>query len=402
MRAPSGEGPSAVRHRALALALAAIACGALAGCTVDRPSDLTSRLWTCDEDGDCIDGWGCADRSVLGEDFCRPACDRGDPSSCDGICTRSGECLATCTLLGDGTSACPPGHECVRTDLLGDEGVCFPTATCSRSDECEGGARCFNDVFALPAIVPGTTYASDHLYCVAVPDEADRCATGYVLVPSLDAAEESLCLPRCDTEGSRCPPDLTCLRDLGFLFAQPGTSPCYPGYWALPCDDDAQCMVGRCLEVAPGGVRACTYECGDADRVFGRAAGGGCRAIEDATRGLRLDALTVRCESVAGADVCVPLGTTGAPCNDDMICAPGLDCRAFRSGESVLRFCSRDCGDDQDCNYAGAPITAYCARPIGGGAGSCVPRSYAGGSCARPENCRPGLACREGRCVAAP
>ncbi|MDQ3031214.1 MAG: hypothetical protein M3Y87_02270 [Myxococcota bacterium] len=386
------------------LALAACVLGAsvlgasvLGACAVERPGDLESRLWICDVSSDCLDGWACADGSVLAGDFCRPACG-AEGASCDGICTRTGECLATCTLLGDETTACPAGHSCLRTDLLGDEGVCFPAASCSRSDECGAGTRCFNDVFQLPSILPGVEYASDQLYCVAVPDDMDRCASGYVLVPSFGVEREALCLPRCDTEGSRCPPDLTCLRELGYLFAQPGVSPCYPGYWGLPCDDDAQCMVGRCLEIGEG-RRACTYSCADADRTFG-APGGGCDTLEGTTRGLRLDALDVRCERVAGQDVCVPLGTAGAPCNDDTLCAPGLECRVFSSGESRLRFCSRDCESDQECNTEGVAITAYCQRDATGG--SCVPRSFEGGGCARLEQCRPGLVCEGGMCVAGP
>lgn len=374
--------------RALALAFV-LGLATIAGCTVERPRDLLERLWTCESDADCLDGWGCADRSVLGEDFCRPACDPADPRSCDGYCTATGECLARCELLGDGASACPDGHACVRTNLLSSRGVCFPTETCSRSDECPQGSRCFNDVFGLPAILPGIEYASDQLYCVAVPDETDRCPSGYLVASGQGGLT---CLPRCDSEGSRCPPALTCLREVGYLFAQPGASACYPGYWTLPCTDDAQCVVGRCLPIGEG-RRACTYGCGEADRVFG-SPGGGCAALEEAGRGLRLDALEVRCEEAEGADVCVPLGGHGAPCNDEMRCAAGLDCRAFLSGTSLVRFCSRDCVEDRECG-----LTAYCAR-LAGESGSCAPRSFEGGPCARAEQCRVGLICREETCAA--
>ncbi len=320
------------------------------GCSVSRPADLTDRLWTCQESSDCMGGWACADRSVLGDDFCRPACDRASPASCDGVCTKTGECLATCMLLGDQTTSCPVDHACVRTDLLGEEGICFPTASCSRSDECADGSRCFNDVFRLPSLVPGLEYASDHLYCVAVPDAMNRCPTGYAFVPSSDP-NEPFCLPRCDTDSARCPPNLTCIRDFGFVFGQPGVDICHPGYWALPCDDDAQCMVGRCLEVGEG-RRACTYACDEADSMFG-APGLGCDILEAASRSLWLDALDVRCENVAHRNVCVPFGTNGAPCNDDTLCAPELECREFTSGSNRVRFCSRDCAHDSDCGGPG-------------------------------------------------
>jgi hypothetical protein len=381
-----------IRRVAIALLIASAF-----GCSVSRPGDLAERLWTCQDGSDCMSGWACADRNVLGEDFCRPACDREAPTSCDGVCTKTGECLAECTLLGDQTTPCPVDHTCVRTDLLGDEGICFPTDSCSRSDECPDGSRCFNDVFQLPAIVPGIEYASDHLYCVAIPDETNRCPTGYVFVPSTDL-DEPFCLPRCDTDTARCPPNLTCLRDYGFILGQPGVDLCYPGYWALPCDDDAQCMVGRCLEVGEG-RRACTYLCEDADRAFGTP-GLGCDLLEASSRSLWLDALDVRCENVANQNVCVPFGVNGAPCNDDTICAPGLECREFTSGPNRVRFCSRDCTNDRDCDQEGSPRTAYCQR--GNNISSCVPRTFEGGFCTRHEQCRSGLICRNSTCESGP
>lgn len=373
-------------------AVLALVCG----CSVQRPSDLEARLWSCESTAECLDGWACADGSVLSDDFCRPACDRADPSSCDGICTRTGECLATCALLGDVASDCPDGHTCVRTDLLGDEGICAPAPACSRSSDCAAGTLCLNDALDLPAAIPGVEYASDNLYCVAVPDEeAERCPAGYLRVPGAEG-EGASCLPRCDSDGARCPPGLVCLRELGYLFAQPGTSPCYPGTWGLPCDDDAQCLLGSCLDVGEG-RRACTFACGDADRVFG-SPGAGCSVLEDVGRALRLDALSTECEQLGAARVCVPRGTAGAPCNDDTLCAAGLECRAFgiRGGDR-MRFCSRDCASAEDCEIPGAPITAYCQRTASGG--SCVPRSFEGGACALPEHCRPGLTCRDGQCV---
>jgi hypothetical protein len=376
---------------AIAIAMAI----ALAGCTVARPGDLTTRLWACDEVADCLDGWGCADRSVLGDDFCRPACDVSDPSSCDGACTRTGECLARCTIEGDTTTECPDGHTCVRSDLLGDDGVCFPADGCSRSSECGEGMGCLNDVFDLPSTVPGLPYSADHLYCVAVPDASERCATGYLPVPS-DGSGSAYCLPRCDSAGSRCPPVLTCLRGMGYLFAHPGASPCYPGYWGLPCDDDAQCIVGRCLDIG-GGARACTHSCEEAAALF-PGTGGGCTAVQTLARGLRLDAVIVGCQQIAESRICVPLGTPGAPCNEDTLCAAGLECRTFGEGTTEQSFCTRACTVDADCDYPTAPVTAYCARDPRGG-NLCLPRSYEGGACARAEHCRPGLTCVSARCV---
>lgn len=379
--------------RAIGIAIAI----AIVGCTVSRPRDLDTRLWTCESSAECLEGWSCADGNVLSEDYCRPRCDRRDPETCPGgICTRAGACLERCMLLGDSASPCPDAQTCVRTDLLGQEGVCVPAIGCSRSDECPAGTQCFNDALSLPAAIDGVEYASDHLYCVAIPDASNRCPANYLTIETSSEGGERFCLPRCDSTGARCPPDLTCLRELGYLFGHPGSSLCYPGYLGVPCDDDAQCMVGRCLEVAPG-RRACTYECEEADRLFGRA-GRGCAALEESSRTLRFDALVVACEMTdGGARVCVPRGTAGAPCNLDTLCALGLECRLFEaSGGEVVRLCSRDCTSARDCETPGLPATAFCQRRAGGG--SCVPRSFEGGSCALPEHCRPGLMCLGGTC----
>ncbi len=388
-----------VRERAAAIRVAFAALVAWAsGCTAQAPGDLRERLWTCATAADCVEGWGCADGSAVADDFCRPVCDPDAPASCDGVCTPSGECLAGCRMLGDETSRCPEGHTCIRTDLLGDEGVCFPVEGCSRSDECGPDTRCLNDVLGLPAVVPGVPYAADHLYCIAVPDAEGRCPTGYMTLPAGASEASAGCVPRCDRGSARCPPDLTCLEDLGYLFGQPGASPCYAGLWELPCDDDAQCLVGRCLEVG-GGRRACTLPCADADRVFG-GAGRGCARLADLGRGLRLDALRVSCEAVGEGSVCVPWGTAGAPCNDDMLCDPRLECRAFVTGVGLVRLCSRDCAVDGDCAIEGAPITAYCQRSSG--RSNCLPRSDEGGACTRTGQCRVGLVCVNARCAPAP
>jgi hypothetical protein len=345
----------------------------LPACTVTAPADRYTRLWSCETESDCIDGWACVDRNVLGEDFCRPACDPVDPASCDGVCTRSGECLARCTLRGDNSSPCPPDHQCVRFNLLGDEGVCFPAPGCSQSSDCdqETGTRCLNNVFDLPAVVSWVAYSADHLDCIAVPDAEKRCAAGYLAVPGADDST-ALCLPRCDSKGSRCPPVFTCLRAMGYLFEQPDANLCVPGGWGLPCDDDAQCIIGRCLEVGEG-RRACTLTCEEAARIVPGVLTG-CEVIERGAARWRLGAVQVECEDVEGTGICVPRGTPGAPCNEDMLCAPGLECRAVTSTEPPIKLCTRDCSSDQDCPYPGAPITSCCRRRDENG-GICLPRS---------------------------
>ena len=363
-------------------------CAANVGCTVSPPPDLQSRLWTCEVASDCLDGWGCADGNAIAPDFCRPACDPADPSTCDGDCTRTHECLARCLLQGDHTTPCPDGQACVRSDLMGDEGVCFPVTSCSRSTDChEPFTACLNDVLDLPVQVEGVPWSTDHLYCLAVPDADGRCPSAYLSLPGMGGP--GACIPRCDSEGSRCPPMLTCLRAMGWLLAPGNASVCLPGGWGLPCEDDAQCLIGRCLPIAAGGPRACTVGCAEAQARFGFP----CAGFSQVSGAVRADAVSVGCETVGGQDVCVPRGLPGAPCNDDMLCAAGLECRSIVAGPTTYRFCSIDCMSDADCDLPGVAPTAYCVG------GVCAPRSPEGGQCTRSAQCRPGLVCTSLRCV---
>ena len=66
--------------------------GALGGCVVDRPDVIDEGFWACSTAEDCGPDQGCAEGNVYSRDFCRPACDPNDPSTCDGVCTVTGAC----------------------------------------------------------------------------------------------------------------------------------------------------------------------------------------------------------------------------------------------------------------------------------------------------------------------
>ncbi len=361
----------------------------LTGCAASRPADLTTRLWSCAIDADCVDGYTCADRSVLGDDFCAPACTYGVADSCDGLCTGHDECLETCTVLADGTSTCLPGRACIRLDFFSDDGLCYPTQGCSVSADCPEGTACFNDAFRIPASLsaPGVLdqpFQSDQLYCVAVPDGM-RCPVGYIYIAGAEDAGRALCLPTCDAP-ARCPPLMACIPDIGSLVGSPGRDLCFPGFWGLPCEDDSQCALGECLDVG-GGRRACTETCGNASSLSNLL---GCDLLEIASA-IGVANFDFACDTAA--DVCVPRVVPGGLCNDAAECLAG----ACVDTGSDFRICAVPCTTDTQCGLPELTPARrgdfYCAIAGGATSGVCVQRLPVGSACSLDLQCLSG-ACR--------
>jgi hypothetical protein len=360
---------------------------AVGGCVVNRP-DLAAQVFRCDTSSDCVDGWVCADISVLGDDVCRPACDpsRAAETCPNGFCTSSGACFDTCEIASDGDleRPCPSSLTCIRRRAESGDGLCVPAEGCSVTSECTGEHRdCANEVFGLPASVAGTTLSTDRLYCVDTPqgEAMDRCPNGSF------AGGTTACIPSCDQEDDRCPPILTCLRGLGTLYGATGRSACIVGVIGMPCEDDSGCFLGRCLPLADG-RRACTLTCAEASA----ASTAGCDSL-DGYPLTGLGGLDFACDTIGACD---RLGAVGAPCNADLPCHAGLTCS--NSGAGV---CTKECTTDADCS-AGIPgLTnrtllnqVYCARISDGsplGLRFCLSRRPNGSACTESRECMSGL-----------
>ncbi len=357
------------------------------GCVVNRP-DLTASVFRCDTAADCIDGWVCADISVLGEDVCRPGCDpaRAEETCPGGFCTSSGACFDTCEIASDGYLArpCPNALTCIRRTANGGDGLCIPAEGCSVTSDCTGANRdCANEVFGLPATVAGTTLSTDRLYCVDTPqgEAMDRCPNGSF------AAGTTACIPSCDQDDDRCPPVLTCLRGLGSLYGATGRSACIVGVIGMPCSDDSGCLLGHCLPLADG-RRACTLTCEEATR----GSPIGCDDL-DGYPITGLGGLDFGCDGIGACD---RLGAVGAPCNADLPCHAGLICS--NSGAGV---CTKECETDLDCTSGIPDLTnaqlrnqVYCARISDGsplGLRFCLSRRPNGSSCNESRECMSGL-----------
>jgi hypothetical protein len=374
--------------------IALLACAILAGCTVDYPPVIDDGFFACTTAEDCGEGQGCAEGNVYSADFCRPACDPNDPSSCDGVCTANGACLGACTIATDGTGiGCSGDFVCVRTDALRDEGICYPAIGCSRTADCTTALgeqwQCLNDALGLPAPTAAQDLRFDNMYCTGAPDAEGRCPQGYLVYryANVEGEEIVLCYAPCelDADGPFCPPATTCFRGFGELAGTPNTPPCLPGIWGLPCADDTQCLIGRCLPIDASGQRACTETCADAERY------GGCTGLEELSEAF--GTLTrMSCENVAGQDVCVPRFDMLSLCHQ-LDCVADVPCTDVLFSDGVrAHVCIRSCVTAEDCAVGTGGVAADYRCLDAGDANVCMRKRPLG------ARCDADLDCREGRC----
>lgn len=367
--------------------LACVALAAALGCRVDD-GFLDEDVFPCSTDRDCGKGWGCVQATPYATDFCAPDCD----DTCDGICTEqngSSLCLRGCRIRGTGSASdCGgEGFECIRASAETDEGICYPVAPCDLSSDCAPGEVCLSE---LVAFAPGA--AADRYYCVP-RDVGEGCPARSQ--PVAVGRGAPLCLATCDPPDTRCPPSFGCLEQAA-IFSDEEVL-CFPGVHGVPCDDDTNCLLGRCLDTGAG--NQCTLSCDEAGRLAG-----GCENLLSLAS--LVDALGFECDADAGggADggLCVTRSSIGFICttpeSDAYVCEDGLDCRAFLSPEGdEVRICTRDCAIDQECMGPGESLGAYCQITPRGG--FCLPQVGAGESCEEDRHCLSGRCDDVGLCV---
>jgi len=378
-----------MNRRALAstlFALVLVAAGlGLGGCRVDR-GYLDRQLFSCDVASDCGAQWGCVRASPYASDFCATDC---DAQSCDGICTEqgaSGLCLRGCRIQEDGsTSSCPTsGLSCIRISTESDDGVCYPVDSCTADADCPDGGLCLGSVAAA---VPGVS-RTDNFYCVPRPKADGTCPLRSV--PTNIGFGGDICLATCASSDTRCPPSFGCLTQLG-LFNPGADIPCFPGFYGTPCDDDTNCLLGRCIDTGDSG-RQCSIGCDEATRLYG-----GCGNL--VSIGIISPTLTLECDpSLASAEepggLCVTHYGVGFPCapgSDAFPCAAGLSCTRFTSAAGEIDLCTQRCFGDRQCNMGEAPRN-YCFS------GYCFPKGDVGARCTANGQCLSD-ACVSGVCA---
>ncbi|MCC7537142.1 MAG: hypothetical protein IT379_13050 [Deltaproteobacteria bacterium] len=321
---------------------------ASAGCTVDS-AFLDRTTYFCNADEDCGAGWSCINADPVAPRVCarRYGTYETCVASCDGRCTARGECLRGCLVGVEGE--CPSGTLCLSVNfLVPQEGVCYPVdRACSSTAPCEGGDVCLGDI--------GGTESAFTLYCVPPPISVGRCQEGYVFVST--GAGESICLPSCDAVDSSCPLGLGCLTQAYGVVGAGTTlfSSCFPGVAGAPCDDDTNCLLGRCAN----GI--CALPCADADAVTGLTGGAGCMQFDNSFEG---ELFELRCNPESGN--CEPRYELGNRCANDGQCAEGLFCETIPEPlpGAGRAFCTADCLTDDNCAIYATPGTnAICIGP---------------------------------------
>ncbi|MBX3246943.1 MAG: hypothetical protein KF901_07165 [Myxococcales bacterium] len=324
--------------------------------------------------------------SPYASDFCAPDC---QSVRCDGICTVQGRdalCLRGCRLQADGTSSdCGDGLACVRTSAEWDDGVCYPVRRCRGSTDCSAGEVCLAELVGLTPADP----RSNGYYCVPAPDMDGECPSRSRPV-ALESGTE-LCVATCDPPDTRCPPGFGCLLQAAVLSDVEVL--CYPGIYGVPCDDDTNCLLGRCLDTGASG-RQCTLGCDEAARLAG-----GCGGLSSLAT--HVSALTFECDPAAagGGGLCVIRSGIGFVCttpeSDAYVCADGLECRTFSSAFDQVRLCTKGCRTDRECNAPGAYVN-YCQPFLEESV--CLPRFAVGARCSDPRQCLSDR-CERGVCV---
>ncbi|MEM9192546.1 MAG: hypothetical protein AAGF12_25450 [Myxococcota bacterium] len=324
----------------------------LAGCRVDEDF-LDSQLFECGTDSDCGPGWGCIKSFPVTPDFCAPLCGE---APCDGVCTGGDrpQCLQACRIQDDGsTTDCGPEFNCIRTTVERGEGVCYPVETCEVHSDCASNERCLTQLFEDGS--PASVFAFDQLYCLPVSTPAEGCPSGYK-TSELDPSETRVCRPACSIADPSCPLGFACsttLQRVAPLLNGVSGPLCDIGSYGLTCQDDTNCLVGRCLDPGSAQERMCTLTCDEASRLAS-----GCGNL--ITQGsLEWIFSRMECDRTApsddGSGLCVVRHALSFPgCTREpggaYPCQTGLSCRPFDFQGGALDLCTKECVNDQECN----------------------------------------------------
>jgi hypothetical protein len=418
----------------------------LSACSVDDDA-YRNKVYTCDltnpDTTQCGTGYTCYGAAVqLGSpDFCTPIC---SVSSGSAVCTQ-GSALQKCSPRA---SQCPQGMSCVRTNLIADEGVCLPIATCTSDQDCRDPVRraCFSSEMTR-TYARRTDIQKDHEFCYqpGCAGSGEACTPGTTCLPDvLGAGAPNVCAPDCDSN-RRCPPNFIC----SSLFSQGNPHPfCIPGFLGFRCTSDLDCVVGTCQ--SPGGPHnVCATPCTtDADcasfnnqnfvlpatfvcqrntclsptltlldfctlgqdatdcqmgetckQVFPSsppgsgicvqtcAAGGSCSP----KGGFPQSCVNLTPNSGA-APVCL-IGVFGIPCQSDANCVTPLHCLAPIPAVPTFKQCTIACQTQTDCTlHPSAGTDTYCAGAIDASAARvCVGKGEAGARCIDPIECKSGI-----------
>jgi hypothetical protein len=356
--------------------IALLAAG-LAGCHA-KSDAFYERVFPCDP-GAPSDECGttrsgeplvCYDATPLGgQPVCTEVCRQGETEGVhDGYaCLASGIRLKTCRPQGgktDPTWACPPGLNCLRTDLFSDEGVCMSVRVCNADSDCAGGdqakRKCAGAL--LKETYPTAPIFTDSLQCMQdrCQSVGGSCPPGESCLAAIAATTSDIpdiCVPNCDAN-MHCPPNFVCSREV----SGPGAPrACVPGLPGNRCTSSLDCVLGDCTDTGEG-FSLCTTPC---------LAASWCIPLFDAVETFEcvpnLDGSGKHCVSTR------PFG--GAPCEKPADCPPdGSFCSTYSPyGMQTGGECRLPCDSAGRCRARGG-IPHVC---LAGGEGGCYPGRFA-------------------------
>jgi hypothetical protein len=360
------------------------------GCSA-REDAFYVKIYSCDSNarGDACGTtrqgkpMSCFAASQLGgDDFCAEACDpaRGsdDPRF---TCVSSGALLQRCQPHGGATDPswrCPAGLECYRTDVLFDEGLCIQMNVCTDDSDCGEKRPVCAARLIRERSSPTLPIAADNLQCVqsmcgagiAMCPPGEQCLAGY-----FDGVYAyDICVPTCDGN-QRCPPNFAC----AVSPASSGSpSLCLPGVPGIRCNQDQDCIAGRCIDTGAG-FNMCVLP-------FTCQSNQDCGALSGSSSTF----LCVEGVPDAGKRCILRESFFGSNCLDESGCPQGFICTSYGplGGDQGHGECRLPCGTDGSCPARGG-IPHVCVRD---GLGGCYPTGY-GFPCASAADCLPELEC---------
>ena len=329
--------------RFVSMAMATLCVG---GCLVQV--DPFARVYACESNDDCADGWVCF-RGANGS-FCARRCESGCDEERGEVCTGD-VCLEACDA-----PTCREGLECVLTESAG---YCSTGFTCSNNADCGSTAGLPFDAldsnFCLSSLAPvGNS-------CVFTCADDGNCPDGQTCAGFLGSLPT--CAPPCTDTGG-CPPGYTCADAPGAFF----DGFCLPGLPPLECAGDTDCLVGTCSELTADGTTVCSVPCSapaDCDPFEGPI-------VRD------LDCLP----NVAGDGVCASVfqacGDVTCGVLQNEICATII---GLYADSSCIRACSNTAGIG--CGGEGECITVVPAMGGFNDFGLCLQPCIGPGQCTR-------------------
>jgi hypothetical protein len=347
------------------------------------PCDLAAPVEDCGT-GRSGQALTCYDaRQLGGQSVCSEICGDGESEGAhDGYaCLASRVRLKLCRPAASKTNpalGCPAGLNCLRTDLIRDEGLCMAVPVCTEDADCAGDAarrKCAGTL--LRENYPTAPLLTDNLHCLQDSCRAtlSACSPGESCLGLLEETSPDapdICAPNCDAD-MRCPPNFVCSREVSGTGAP---RVCLPGLPGNRCTSNIDCILGDCVDTGEG-FNVCTIPCINHE---------GCVPLIT-----RSDAFVCVPNLADSGHHCVSQRPfSGQPCRETTDCPDGSICYLYSpyGTQTPTGECRPPCDAEGNCRPRGG-IPSVC---LAGGAGGCYPGRF-GLPCKDSAECMYSFSC---------